>query len=333
MTGRRRAVLRAAALASAVCVTLAGCGTSGHQAKDDELVNRAYPVVAPGQAGSILQAVDVTRIRSVDPKDVTGKDPRLVGPFRELSLAQAKINAARKKKARTPAAIQRVRLLVPAQQAWPRFFVAVGDTRDESTYLLQVLTSPDARTPYGLWAQPVMLPGATLPEVAPSSTGAPVVSPDASGLVLAPKDVVPGYATYLNKRATAKGSENFRRSTYSDQIVNRLLADQKGLKAVATVASTHSAVKGTPFALRTADGGALVIGALTQEYTIKVKKGKGKVGVTDPKLAALAGGKKEFGKSFTRTATEVLVFRVPPRGGGPITVIAAQKGDVKAVAS
>jgi hypothetical protein len=332
MTRARRWV-RGAVLLCAGTLTLGACGTAGRTVSDPAPDNRAYPVVAPGQAGSILQAVDATRVASVDPKDVNAADPRLVGPFRELLLAQAKTNEKRKKRARTPAVIKRVRLLVPAQRAWPRFFVAVGDTRDESTYLLQVLTTPTARTPYGLWAQPVMLPGATLPEVISSDTGAPVVSPDASGLVLAPKDVLAGYAEYLNKRALTPNSKNFRRSTYSDQILDRLAADQKALKAVATVTSTHSVVPGEPFALRTKDGGALVIGALSQEYKISVKKGKGTVGVSDADLAALAGGKKSFSKSFTRTASEVLVFRVPPRGGGPITVIAAQKGDIEASAT
>ena len=198
--------------------------------------------------------------------------------------------------------------------------------------MLQILTSAAARSPYGLWGQPVMLPGATLPEVAAPDSGAPVVAPDASGLVLAPKDVLPGYASYLNDAARAKGSDNFKRGTFSDQIENRLAADKKALKAVADVSSTHTVVTGDPLALRTKDGGALVIGALRQTYKITVKKGKGQVQVSDPDLAALDGGKKTFSKSFTRTAIEVLVFRVPPRGSGPITVIAAQKGDVAATA-
>ena len=54
--------------------------------------SRAYPVVEEGQAGSILQAVDATRVRGVNSTDSTGTDPRIVGPFRQLSLAEAKIN-------------------------------------------------------------------------------------------------------------------------------------------------------------------------------------------------------------------------------------------------
>ncbi len=329
-----RAWLRARVVTLAVAGLSAGglsaCAGSGAQVAAVALDTKAYPVVDPGQASSILQAIDATRVRGVDPAASTATDPRIVGPFRQLSIAEARTNAQRKKKAKTPSVITRVALLVPANQAWPRFFIAVGDTRDESTYLLQVLMTPNARSPYGLWAQPVMLPGATLPAVAPPATGAPVITADATGLVLAPKRVLSSYADYLNQSARSPDAKNFRRSTFSDQLSSTLIKDKKSLKAVADVTSTHTVVSGDPFALRTKDGGALVIGALTQNYTVTVKKGKGKVSITDSELSALSGGKKQFTKSFTRTAMEVLIFRVPASGSGPITLIAAQRGDIAA---
>jgi len=176
-----------------------------------------------------------------------------------------------------------------------------------------------------------MLPGATLPETAPPSTGSALVAPDADGLVTTPKEVVSGFAGYLNADLTSAASKQFRRSVFSDQLLQRVAADQKALKAVATVSSKHTVASAEPFAVRTADGGALVVGELQQKYTITIKKGKGAVDVTDKNLAALAGGKSKIKKSLTRTAAEVVVFKVPPRGKGLITVIAAQKGDVEAV--
>lgn len=309
---------------------LSACASSGHQVAEPAPDSTAYPVVMEGQATSILQAVDATRVRAGQPGDSTATDPRIVGPFRQISLAEAKINAQRKKKATTPATIKRVALLVPAQTTWPRFFVAVGSTRDESTYLLQVLTAPNPRSPYGLWGQPVMLPGASLPTVAAPASGAAVVAPDATGLVLTPRSVLTSYADYLNKNARSKDARNFRRSVFSDQLARALSKDITTLKSVANVTSKHTVIKGDPFALRTEDGGALVIGALTQDYTVTVKKGKGKVLIKDPDLAALSGGKKDVTKSFTRTAIEVLVFRVPRSGSGPITVMAAERGNVGA---
>jgi hypothetical protein len=99
------------------------------------------------------------------------------------------------------------------------------------------------------------------------------------------------------------------------------------------VTSKHAVLSTDPMAIRTSAGGALVIGELRQTYQVKVKKGLGKVKISDPDLAALANGKKQFSTSFTRTADEVVVLNVPPRGKGLITLIAAENGDIKAVAS
>src|SRR4051812_19927110 len=310
---------------------LAACGPQASEVADPPPDPVAHPVVAVGQAGSVLDAVESALRTPVPAKDAGAQDGRLLGPFRELARADARIAAERKTAVAAPAKVTRLRLIVPTTKSWPRFFVAVGNASTSSTPVLRVLTSPTPRTPYGLWAEPVMLPGTTLPDTAPALTGSGLVAPDASGLVGTPKEVLSGFASYLNQGATSAASKQFRRSTYSDQLLQRLAADRKALKAVATVTSKHTVGSPEPFAVRTTDGGALVIGELQQEYVITVKKGKGAVDVTDKDLAALAGGQKKIKKSLTRTAVEIVVLQVPPRGKGLVTVIAAQKGDVKAV--
>ena len=327
----QRVTAQGVAAAVVLALTLAGCTASSHQVADPPADTSAHPVVALGQAGSVLNAVQAALVRGVTAKDTASTvDARLVGPFRDLELAQARIAAELKTKAATPSTVQQPRLIVASSQAWPRFFIAVGTTNDAATPVLRVLLSAAPRSPYGLWAEATMLPGATLPLTAPETTGSAVLPADAGGLVATPKEVLSGYAGYLNAGAKTTQSRQFRRGVYSDQLLQALAADRKELKAVATVSSTHTPGPGAPLALRTADGGALVIGELQQNYVITIKKGKGSVTV-DKNLAALAGGQKKIKKSLTRTAVEVVVFHVPPRGKGVITVIAAQKGDVKAV--
>jgi hypothetical protein len=176
-----------------------------------------------------------------------------------------------------------------------------------------------------------MLPGATVPEVAPPDTGADALAQDDGSLAMAPKDVLTKFAAYLNSEGKTEGG-SFKRNTFGDQVVQRFLQDQQKLRAAATVTSEHTPDLRTVFSLRTADGGAIVIGALTQKYTVAVKAGQPGAKV-DPALAALAGGKVQFGKSFTRTAVEVVAFSVPKNGGEKAaTVIAAQKGDIAAAA-
>jgi hypothetical protein len=108
----------------------------------------------------------------------------------------------------------------------------------------------------------------------------------------------------------------------------RVTAEAKELKAVASVASTHTVAKDGVLALRLADGSALVIGELLQKESISVKKGSGTVTISNADNAALLG-KKSIKKSLSRQAIEVVAIRVPVTGMGKATVIAAGKGDTK----
>jgi hypothetical protein len=325
-------VKRAFALVGCAAL-LAACGAQPVEVSDPAPDDVAYPVVAPGQARSVLDAVDGALDNAV-PKNGKNVDARVLGPYRDFAVADALVAAERKRGPRKPATVERQQLIVPTSTGWPRFFVAVGSSTAASTPVLRVLRSTSAREPYGLWAEPVLLPGVTLPQVNSATTGAAAVSADSGGLVLAPKEVLSRFASYLNGGARTTSSAPFRRSVYSDQLLQRLAGDKKVAKKVGgTVSSTHSVVGGTsPLAVRTADGGALVIGELSQKYVVTVKKGKGSIKIDDADLRALTGGKKSFSSSITRTALEVVVFSVPPRGKGQITVVAAQKGDVKATA-
>lgn len=325
----RRPVLVTAAAAVAA-LALGACGQAEQRVTPVAAEAGGYPVVALPQAAGILKAVDQAVTTGAQKRTAESYGDRVIGPYRNFALAKAKVDAARKVKPVAPE-FEQLRLLVPEATSWPRFFVAVGNSSASNTPVLRVLMSPSARTQYGLWAELSMLPGATVPEVASPATGAEALAQDDDSLVMAPKDVLAKFATYLNTEGRTEGSA-FKRNTFADQVVQRYLADRQKLKAVATVTSQHTPDLRTVFSLRTADGGAIVIGALTQKYTVAVKAGQPGAKV-DPALAALAGGKVQFGKSFTRTAVEVVAFSVPKRGGGPVEVIAAQKGDIAAVAS
>ena len=323
----------AIALAGGLVLAAGACGSAPTRVSDPPPDRAAYPVVAVGQAGSVLAAVQTAVGRGVTAADRPSTvDARLLGPYRELDLAQARIAARQKKKAATPARMTAIRLIVPTALGWPRFFVSVAGSSESSTPILRVLTSASARSPYGLWAEPAMLPGATLPDTALDTVGSATVGPDAAGLVASPKEVLSEFARYLSAGARTTSSTPFARSIYSDQLIQVLKTERTKLKSVATLTSVHKVGSTAPMAVRTADGGALVIGQFEQTSVLKVKKGKGHVNFTDQDLAALAGGAKQIKTSFTRTAVEVLVFAVPPSGKGLITVIAAQKGDVSAVA-
>ncbi|MCE0539049.1 hypothetical protein LWF15_26465 [Kineosporia rhizophila] len=313
-------------------LVVAGCGQEPLVVSAPAADTQVYPVVEAGQAKAILDAVDSAVAAGVSAKDTEETaDARLTGPYLQIRLAQARVADELGKKLGAAAEVTREALIVPRNAAWPRFFLAVGRSEQASTYLVRVLRSDSARDPYGLWAETMMLPGASLPETAQDGS---VLAADTDDLLLSPEEAIDGFAGYLNGKGKGKGAENFRRSEYSDQLLQQLAADEEGLEQVATVSSRHTAADEAPMVMRTDDGGALVVGQLRQTYTVKVKPDSGKVKVKDADLAALAGEKDElqFAESFTRSAVEVVVLHVPAKDSKErIRVVAAEKGDVKAV--
>jgi hypothetical protein len=281
----------------------------------------AEPAVLRGQAQYVLDQADAALARAVPAKNARLLGTRVVGP------------ASREWTARlTPSPLSLRRLVLPAVNPWPRWFLAAGTRAGQPTPVLRVFRSLTARDPYGLWGELSLLPGASLPELASPLTGTPVVSPnDAKGLVAAPTAVVAAYAKALTAGSTA--TSQFAPDQFREQVAGQTAADKRklGVEGVANVGNQHRPSSDGVLALRTGDGGALVVAALEQLYDVKVQPGIGVVAL-DADLAALAKT-SSITHSLRRTSVETLAFRVPPAGGGVVTVVAAAKADVSAVGS
>jgi hypothetical protein len=198
-----------------------------------------------------------------------------------------------------------------------------------------LFVSPSARAPYGLWAQLHLLPGAALPAAAPGAAGVQALAPTAQGLVMTPAAVAARYADVLNRGAVSGYASSFARDDFRAQVEQRLAADRAAIvtPGFATLSSAHTPIPGAVYALRTSDGGALVLVALRQVYVAVVRSGAVTV---DADLAALAGraGRLQFTRSLTRTSVEVLAFQVPATTlGGPVRLVAASKADTSATGS
>lgn len=315
---------------TASALLLSGCSGGSSPAPRPATVTSTYPVVVPGQAETILDSVDSALAQVMSTGTATALGPRQVGPLRAQLEVQLKLRA---KQHNPPALVNvpftRQRLLVPAQQGWPRWFLVVGSTTTLPTPVIRLLTSADARSPYGLAAQMVMLPGSTVPEIAPVSHGAPVLTPDAPGLLATPQQILADYADVLTKGTASASSGMFSNDLYRQQVAQKLAADQARFQKVGTVTSIRAPQPGSVLAMRTADGGALVIGQAIQTYTVTMKPNSGSVQV-DPGLAALAG-KAQFAHQVIRTSVEMFAFVVPAAGGSrQASLIAAMRADLSA---
>ncbi len=318
----------ASALPSGASITATSGASSGAPAPSTPALD--YPVVVEPQALRIGAAVENAVAAAVEARDVAAAQGRVTGPAAEVLAAQLKIAGVRTVPPPPAKTLVPARLLVPRAAGWPRWFVAAGSV-GKGAPAIRVLLSPSAREPYAVWAELTMLPGATLPEAANTPSGVATLSPTGAGLSMTPAEVAARYADLLNRGRASAYLEAFADDDFRTQLNARLAADRKQIvaTAVATLTSTHTAVKGTGYTVRTADGGALVIVELRQAYQVRVEAGRGAV-KADPDLAALAG-KNVFSTRLDRAAVEVLAFWVPSKGSTkPVRLIAASKGDVSA---
>jgi hypothetical protein len=309
---------------------LAACGQAeaGTPAADP-----THPALAPAQAERVLTSVDASLDRAF-----TARNPRLLatratGPAARTLKARLTVAAKLGRRVPAPGPLILRRLVLPVPAGWPRWFVAAGEVTGQPTPVVRVLRSMSAREPFGLWGELSLLPGASLPALATPQAGTPVLAPTgAQGLVAAPADVLADYAKALTATTRTADAQRFSPDQFREQVAGQLAADRRTLGRIAAVDTLHRPSSDGLLALRTADGGALVVAALEQLYKVRVRRpGVGSV-TLDTDLAALAGVPR-VGRSLQRTSVELLAFQVPPAGGGQVKLVAAAKGDVSAVGS
>lgn len=212
------------------------------------------------------------------------------------------------------------RVVRTASQAFDRFLVALSTPDGETTPQLAVFSAPDVFTPYRVASRVQLLTGAELPPT--DQSGAPVLPADAQpahgALVATPVQALTEYARLL-QTGKAQGV-SFGQDSVVKSVRDNAALQARQVSKIATFSQTHALGTDAVYAVRTRDGGALVIGDLERVDTFTVKKGQGHLA---PPVAykALAGGiTKITSKAVVRTA-EVVALVIPPAGGGPVQVI------------
>ncbi|MDQ1293522.1 MAG: hypothetical protein QG608_1403 [Actinomycetota bacterium] len=232
------------------------------------------------------------------------------------------------------------RILLTRGTAWPRWFLTVGANSGKGLPRVSVLLAGEEGLDHGIWAQMLLLPGRALPAVDPATEGAERLTPTAPGLVATPSQAALRYADLLNRGNSSTFVTGFASDDFRRQVREQLAADRRRMVrtqsgkevSVGTITSNHAVRPDGILALRTADGGALVIASLRQTQVLKVTQKGGKLR-PDSSLTALAG-RKTFTDRLTRVSAEVLAFTVPKAGsGGKITLIGATKGDIAVTGS
>ena len=177
----------------AATLGLAGCGAgtalAGVHDAPAQVTNQAP--ISPESAQQVVERV-ITKVDEADQaKPEAAKDLRAEA-FTGAALAVAKAADQLGQSAAAPNPVSRTEapkvLAVSRGTGWPRLIVAQTTAGDGGS-VLNLLVSPDAKTPFRLSASATMHPGASVSALDSLTKGSPVVS-DGAELVKAPKDLL-----------------------------------------------------------------------------------------------------------------------------------------------
>lgn len=164
---------------------------------------------------------------------------------------------------------------VSGAPTWPRTLVAVTEQADEdSTPVVLLWVQDSIEDDYQLRGWAHMIPGATLPAMPGTLTGAEQFSVTTTAFDPSIEQVVTDYVTLLEEGASSDLEESFAPDTYREQIFNT----RKGLSKTAKdsrgkyTESITSDLDDT-YAMGTASGGVLVFVPLHVSSTFTVKGG------------------------------------------------------------
>lgn len=213
-------------------------------------------------------------------------------------------------------------LAVPRGFGYPRVMVAQTVAAEGDLPVLHLLLSPDALTPYRITASATMMPASAVKPFDPLNQGSPLVT-DGKGLAVSDTALLTAYAGAMAFPAKPVTAPPFAADPFSSQVRVRAAAVAKSVVTQAKFSQVHKVVPNSVYAVRQADGGALVFGVIIRTDSFAVKSGQA-INTVANKAFVLLSGKKKVTKSATITTVEFVVFSVPPKTG-KATLIAASE--------
>jgi hypothetical protein len=318
-TSRTRTTGRRLAAATAVVVTsalLAGCS---QELPTPQPEAAAGPMLSEDQQVKVISAVDGVLKTSVEKRTVKGLNARLVGPALEIRTSQLKVATIREKDdliTEVPADYQRI--MPPTADTWPRTGYSITElTEDLDTARLVAFEQAEARQAYKMWGWVQLLPDTTLPAFADKEIGSDAVAADDASLVATPTDALAQYSDILTRGPKSKFAKGFAVS--DSDLLRRVQQDAATIRegddfeaSDAKYTIKFAPRKGDLRAVRTADGGAVVMGVLTGEELLTAEEGAEVTPLTETQAALIGDGDRT---NVLRVGyTDVVALYVPAKG-------------------
>ena len=315
--GRLRSV--GAAVAAGACLALAGCAPALPEPHPAAVAAVPPPALTIAQTDRLLGAIGARLTAADTALSAAGLDTRLSGPALASRTAEYAVTSATAgAKGLTALQLNAQALVVPSTQEWPRTeFVVTEQPDDLTSPRLLVLQQASPRSEYTMWGWARLLPGVKMPATATPTIGSSPLPADAAGLIASPSDVVAHYAdVLLNGDASAYASTFAAPDTYRASITGgRAPLAQVAAQANGTFTETYTPTPDQTYALSTADGGALVVTAMSTASALTITGASLRV---PAELAAVSGGALapdvELRNALNVTYADVVAFYVPPAG-------------------
>ncbi|MBD5786264.1 hypothetical protein IF650_08735 [Cellulosimicrobium terreum] len=276
-TGRsRRGLVRGVVAVVTAAVLLTGCAAELPVAAPEDPPATPPPVLTETQESEVLTAVGSALEDADAETDPALLEDRVTGPALRIRTSQLEVAAKRKKAdlvTELPTEVQQV--VVPTTQTWPRTSYAVSEQPESlQPPRLVALDQDSARGQYKLWAWVVLLPGVTMPSFADPALGSEAVAPDDDSLRVTPDDAVAQYVDVLNLASKSDFADTFDDDPFRKFLASEAKRQGEALEPASGKRSMTFESRDEPIrAVRTADGGALVMASLTSLETLRVEEG------------------------------------------------------------
>lgn len=309
-TRRRLASLLGAAT---LALTLAACA---------EPLPEPTPEPEPASPEAALDVAQVERVladvRAVldaadEAQDATLLEPRVVGPALTVRKAEYVLADDGTTEGITPIPTQVQTVVVPATVEWPRVVMAVTEPpEDLRPPLLVTLVQESPRDQFKLWSWVRLFAGVQMPATLQPEIGSEPVAVDDDALVLPPGEVLPAYVDLLAKGDESAFAAQFPADPLRTGIVETKAAYGQLVEGKGALSETYEVVQGEPLAIRTADGGALVVGAFVTTTVITLSDSTLTLGDETASLLGATTVKQNLAIAYMST----VAFHVPPAAEG-----------------
>lgn len=281
-------------------------------------------VVSQEQLTRILEDVSETLAAADAASDRQQLQGRLGGPAAEMRAAEYELaRLSQGENTVTPLTAAAQVAIVGATVEWPRVVQVITNVPEGTNLpLLLTLVQTEPRAHYELWSWVRLLPGVQMPPTVNPATGSPQVAADTDTLVASPQQVLERYADVLTT-AESEHAGSFATDTFRELVAADIEALSAGAEDAGTVQQSVSVADAPTYALRTNDGGAIVVGALRRSvvFTRTVPRATLTVGSN---LAF--GGEVDVEGSLTSTFLVTVAFYVPPAGSSePIELVGVEQ--------